>query len=344
MSSTLRHTVAFRLTAHDRERLDELARADGLSASEFARRAVLRVADVSSKAIEAATQRGRDEMRPQIAQLVEAASQMRSQITRSQASERSLHRRLTQAPEELMVAARQLVDATPRCQVAIVTCWARMDRHDRCKAIPLIATAVAVEADRAVATIGFNETSWEALAELVDRLEWLMTALTPDSGLPLAISADRRRPEWAPLEASVLKIAVRRDVHERRSNERRAEALAADTAKTASDADGASATDGDGVLPATLRAAIEMAVREAVGVTSEATEIRAISAPEVGETTAAASRSSAMSLARSVTSRMTNHPPGLRVRLGETPGRVQRPGSAPGYWDAAGRHRGWPRP
>jgi len=285
LSPELRHTIAFRLASPDRERIDDLARGEGISTSEFARRAIFGGLDASTSAMDEATERGRDELRPQIAGLEEEMTRIRSLLGKSRASERVLYQRLTLAPDELTMAAQQLVIGTPGCQVILATCWSRMDSHDRCKAIPIIATIVAAEVDRVIATHRFKDADCERVDELVSRLQWLMEALTPDSGRPFASTSERRRPEWAPLETSLRKAAewllrCRTVIHEREP-----EPLVTGVGEMGTtEAKGATATEG-GAITTELRAAIAAEARAAM-----TTEVREAIATTVNDAVASHAR------------------------------------------------------
>jgi hypothetical protein len=262
------HTIAFRLSGPERDHIDDLARGERITPSEFARRAVFGDLDAITDAMEEALERGRDDMRSQIAGLEEKLSRAQSLLTRSRASERDLYKRLTQAPDELTAAIQQLAAGTPGCQVIIATCWSRMDPHDRCKAIPIIATMAAAEVNRVTASLRFNDADCESLGELVSRHEWLMEALTPDSGRSFASAGERRRPEWAPLETSLRRAAEWLLRCRSAIRDRETESLATDVGETStSDSDAAIATQDGGAITTEVREAIATEVREAIATT-----------------------------------------------------------------------------
>jgi hypothetical protein len=251
------HTIAFRLSGPERDHIDDLARGEGITPSEFARRAVFGDLDAITGALEEARERGRGDMRPQIAGLEEELSRAQSLLTRSRASQHDLYKRLTQAPDELTATIQQLAAGTPGGQVIIATCWSRMDPHDRCKAIPIIATMAAAEVDRVIASLRFNDADCESLGELVSRLEWLMEALTPDSGRSFASAAERRRPEWAPLETGLRRAAEWLLRCRSAIRDRETESLAIDVGET-------STGDSDAAMPTKDGGAITTEVREAI--------------------------------------------------------------------------------
>jgi hypothetical protein len=284
------HTIAFRLTAVERERIDDLARGEGITTSEFARRAVFGGLDVSASAMEEATELGRDEMRPEIGRLEEHLSRTQTLLAKSRASQHDLYERLTQAPDELTAAAQQLVVGTPGCQVTLATCWSRMDRHDRCKALPIIATIVAADVDRVVRTLRVKDADDDRVSELLDRLDWLMDALTLESGGPSALAGRTRRPEWAPLEASVRRAAEWLLRCRTVMNHRETEVLATDGGETStSEADEAIGAEGDGAIATMLREVVANEVRAALATVREtvATDFREAMLFEADRTRAA---------------------------------------------------------
>ena len=202
-----RQTIAFRLTSSERVRIDALARSAGISTSEFARQAVFGGLEAGTSAMDEAREHGRDGMRPQIGKLEEELSRTQKLLARSRESERELYRRVIRAPTELIIEARHLVAGVPGSQVTLAWCWSRIDYHDRCKIVPILATVVAAEVDRAIGELRVNEDDVDWALGLLDRVGWLMDALSPDSGRPYAPMDRKRRPEWEPLEASFIKGA-----------------------------------------------------------------------------------------------------------------------------------------
>jgi hypothetical protein len=217
--------------------------------------------------MEEATERGRDELRPEIARLEEELSRTQSLAANSRASERVLYKRLTQAPDELTAAAQQLTVGTPGCQLILATCWSRMDVHDRCKAIPIIATQVAGDVDRLIATLRVKDAMGDRIPELLDRLEWLTDALTTESGRSYAIADRTRRPEWAPLEASRRKavewlLRCRQVIHEGEAT-----AQVTDVGEMPTPEPRAITTEVREAIAAEARAAMTTEVREAIATT-----------------------------------------------------------------------------
>jgi hypothetical protein len=206
-SDPRRQTIAFRLTSSEREGIDALARSERISTSEFARQAVIGGLQSCTSALDEARAQGRDDMRAEIDALENDLALMRKLAADSESSARDLYAQLTRAPDELLAAARQLVAGVRGSQVTLAIRWSRIDYHDRCKILPILATVVADEVDRVVAKLHVNEDHVDWGHGLLRRIEWLMVALTPDSGRLHAATDPKRRPEWAPLQASWIETA-----------------------------------------------------------------------------------------------------------------------------------------
>jgi hypothetical protein len=67
--------------------------------------------------------------------------------------------------------------------------------------LPIVAAAVAEDLDRAITALPVNRAAVHQGLDVLDRVAWLMSSLTTDSGSPFADTNRGRRPEWAPLEA-----------------------------------------------------------------------------------------------------------------------------------------------
>jgi hypothetical protein len=146
-------------------------------------------------------------MRPQIAKLEEELTQTEVLLAKSRETAQELHRRLFRAPADLVMEAQRLVAGGRDAQVMIAWCWSRIDHYDRCKIIPILATVVADELDRAIGELRVKVEDIDKALNLLDRVRWLMHVLTPDSGATYAPVNRGPRQEWEPLEASYLKGA-----------------------------------------------------------------------------------------------------------------------------------------
>jgi hypothetical protein len=194
-------TLAFRLTSAERERIDTLARSEGVSTSEFARRAVLGGVRASATALGEAREHGREVMRPQITALEDELVRTRKLVTDWRQNAGELYAQLERAPKDLLATARQVVVGVPGSQAALATYWSRIGRGDRSKILPIVAAVVAEDVDRAITALPVDWAAVQQGIDLLGRVEWLMGALTVESGSPFADTDRERRPEWAPLEA-----------------------------------------------------------------------------------------------------------------------------------------------
>ena len=194
-------TIAFRLTSSERKRIDGLARSEGISTSEFARRAVLNGVRVSATALDAATEHGREEMRPQITVLEDELVRTQELVAEWRQTAGELDAQLERAPKDLLATARQVVVGVAGAQASLAVYWSRIGRRDRSAILPIVAAVVAEDVDRAITALPVNRVAVQQGVDLLGRVAWLMATLTIDSGGPLADTDRERRPEWAPLEA-----------------------------------------------------------------------------------------------------------------------------------------------
>ena len=183
-------TLAFRLTSAERERIDTLARSEGVSTSEFARRAVLGGVRASATALGEARERGREEMGPQITALKDELVRTRKLVAdwREKASE--LYAQLERAPQDLLATARRVVVGVPGAQASLAIYWSRIGRLGRSAIIPIVAAVVAEDLDRAITALPVNLVAVQQGIDLLGRVEWLIGALTGRRQAVSATSSD----------------------------------------------------------------------------------------------------------------------------------------------------------
>jgi hypothetical protein len=187
-------TIAFLLTSSERERIDRLARNEGISTSEFARRAVLGGARVSARALGEAREHGREEMRQQITALEEELVRTRKLVADWRQNARELYAQLERAPNELLATAQQVVVGVPGSQAALAIYWSRIGCRDRSEILPIVAAVVAEDLDRAMRELPVNLVAIYRGWDLLGRVAWLMDVLTVESGhrMPTLIANDVR--------------------------------------------------------------------------------------------------------------------------------------------------------
>lgn len=238
-------TLSFRLTEAERQTIDTQARRLGLENSEFARRAVRDVATRSAEALADARREARAEVRQELGAFqdaldtaTEAAAAWRSKaeelegvefelsaartrvaslrefISLLQSQIEALTAKLYRAPEELVVAVRQLLAGAPDGRAEVARLWARIRRdpaYDREEAQPIIAAEV-IDAIESI-VVRFP-TDGEALARwpsLRRRIEWLFEGLRLDAGRESRRGAGGLDAVWKPVvEALDLADAERR--------------------------------------------------------------------------------------------------------------------------------------
>jgi hypothetical protein len=208
--------LGFRLTEAERQIVDTVARGVGLKTSEYARRVVLDVAGISAQALNAARDEGRAEVRRELAatqdaltranaasaawrRRAEALEQVELELSatrqrlasmtedyfllRSQAE--SLEEKLHRAPEELVVAVKELIAGAPEARAEVAQLWARIRPSpflDREQTLEIIAAQVA---DAIESIVTRFRTDGKAFAEWPNtrrRIEWLFEGLHLDAG------------------------------------------------------------------------------------------------------------------------------------------------------------------
>jgi hypothetical protein len=216
MAEPRSRTLAFRVTEAERQTIDSLARRVGLETSEYARRAALDVAVISAQALDAvrdecraavrreltATQdalartvgaydalRSRAEAlgqvelnllatRKRLASMAEACSLLRSEV---ETLEAALHR----APEELVMAVKQLIAGAPDARAEVAQLWAGIRTYpssDREQILPIIAAEVADAIESIVTRFPTNGDAFARWPVRRRRIEWLFDGLHLDAG------------------------------------------------------------------------------------------------------------------------------------------------------------------
>jgi hypothetical protein len=229
MAEPRSRTLGFRVTEAEGQTIDTLARGMGVKPSEYARLAALDVAKIKAHALSAARAEVRRELaatqdalaraavaseawqrraealgrvelelsatRESLAAMTEARSQFRS---KAESLEAKLHR----APEELVVAVKQLIAGAPDARAEVAQIWARIRPFpypDREQILPTIAAEVA---DAIESTVTRFRTHGEAFAEwptLRRRIEWLFEGLHLDAGRGFRRGGGRTEAAWKPV-------------------------------------------------------------------------------------------------------------------------------------------------
>jgi hypothetical protein len=140
-------------------------------------------------------------MRPQITALEDQLVRTRKLVADWRQNAGELYAQLERAPKDLLATARQVVVGVPGSQAALATYWSRLGRGDRSAIVPIVAAVVAEDLDRAISALPVSRVAVTQGVDLLDRVAWLVGALTIDSGSPFADTNRERCPEWAPLEA-----------------------------------------------------------------------------------------------------------------------------------------------
>ena len=225
--------LGFRLTEAERQIIDTVARGVGLKTSEYARRVVLDVAGISAQALNAAREKGRAEVRRELAATQDAltrataasaASRRRAEaleevelelsatrqrldsMTDSYSSLRSktksLEAILDRAPLELVMAVGQLIAGAPNARAEVARLWSRIRPYpsfDREEIQPIIAAEVV---DAIEAIVARFPTNGEAFAHWPDRrrrIEWLVEGLHLDAGKGFRRSGGSTDLVWKPV-------------------------------------------------------------------------------------------------------------------------------------------------
>ena len=212
MAEPRSRTLGFRVTEAEGQTIDTLARGMGVKPSEYARLAALDVAKIKAHALSAA----RAEVRRELAATQDAlargavaseAWQRRAEalgrvelelsatreslasmtetcfLLRSNA--KSLEAKLHRAPEELVVAVKQLIAGAPEARAEVTQLWARIRPspfRDREQTLETIAAQVA---DAIESIVTRFRTDGKAFAEWPNtrrRIEWLFEGLHLDAG------------------------------------------------------------------------------------------------------------------------------------------------------------------
>jgi hypothetical protein len=229
MAEPRSRTVAFRVTEAEGQIIDTLAHGVGLKASEYARRAVLDVARIKAQALEAA----RAEVRRELAatqdalaraaaasdawqRRAEALGQVEMELTatrqrlasateacfllRSQAE--SLEAKLHRAPEELVMAVKQLIAGAPDARAEVAQLWARIRPYpypDREEILTLLAAQVADAIDSIVTRFPTDGQAFAQWTNFRRRIELLFEGLHVDAGRGYRRGGGRPHEIWKPV-------------------------------------------------------------------------------------------------------------------------------------------------
>jgi hypothetical protein len=222
-------TLAFRVTEAERQTIDTLAREMGLEPSEYVRRAVLDIARIKTQSLEAARAEVRRELaatqdalamaavasdawqrraaalgrverelsatRDSLAAMTEARALFRS---KAESLELKLHR----APEELVVAVKQLVAGAPDARAEVAQIWARIRPYpypDREQILPTIAAEVADAIESSVRRFRTDGAAFAEWPNLRRRIEWLFEGLHVDAGKGYRRGGGRPDAVWKPV-------------------------------------------------------------------------------------------------------------------------------------------------
>jgi hypothetical protein len=229
MAETRSRTLAFRVTEAERQTIATLAREMGLEPSEYVRLAVLDVARIKTQCLEAARAEVRRELaatqdalaraavacdawqrraealgrvelelsatRDSLAAMTEARGLFRS---KAESLELKLHR----APEELVVAVKQLIAGASDARAEVAQIWARIRPFpypDREQILPTVAAEVADAIESIVTRFRTNGEAFAAWPTLRGRIEWLFEGLHLDAGRGFRRGDGRTAAAWKPV-------------------------------------------------------------------------------------------------------------------------------------------------
>jgi hypothetical protein len=233
MAEVRSRTLAFRTTKAERQIIDTVARGVGLETSEYARRAVRDGAMISAQALNAARDEGRAEVRRELAatqdaldratvasaawqRRAEALGQVESELgaTRQRLASmteacallrrkaESLEAKLDRAPEELVVAIKQLIAGAPDARTEVAQLWARIRPHpyfDREESQEIIAAEVADAIESIVTRFRTDGAAFAEWPNLRQRIEWLFEGLHLDAGKGFRGGGGRPDAVWKPV-------------------------------------------------------------------------------------------------------------------------------------------------
>jgi hypothetical protein len=229
MAEPRSRTLAFRVTEAEGQTIDTLARGMGVKPSEYARLAALDVAQIKAHALEAARAEVRRELaatRDALARIVEAydALQRRAKalgqvelelgatrqrlasmteacaLLRSKAE--SLEAKLDRAPEDLVVAVKQLIAGAPDARAEVAQIWARIRPYpsfDREESQEIIAAEVADAIESIVTRFRTDGETFAGWPNVRRRIEGLFEGLHLDAGKGFRRGAGRPDAVWKPV-------------------------------------------------------------------------------------------------------------------------------------------------
>jgi hypothetical protein len=229
MAEPRSRTLGFRVTEAEGQTIDTLARGMGVTPSEYARLAALDVTKIKAHALSAARAEVRRELaatreaRARIADAydvlqrrVEALGQVELELraTRQRLASKteacallrsnaeSLEAKLHRAPEELLVAVKQLIAGAPDARVEVAHIWARIRPHpyyDREESQEIIAAEVADAIESIVTRFRTDGQAFAEWPNIRRRIEWLLEALHLDAGKGFRRGGGRPDAVWKPL-------------------------------------------------------------------------------------------------------------------------------------------------
>jgi hypothetical protein len=217
------------VTEADGQTIDSLAQRVGLKTSEYVRLAVSDVATIKAQALAAARVEVRRELaatRDTLAKIVEAyeALQRKAEalgrvelelratrqrlasmteacaLLRSRAE--SLEAKLDRAPEELVVAVKQLIAGAPDARAEVARIWARIRPYpysDREECQEIIAAEVADAIESIVTRFRTDGKAFAEWPNLRRRIEWLFEGLHLDAGKGFRRGGGRPGAVWKPV-------------------------------------------------------------------------------------------------------------------------------------------------
>lgn len=154
---------------------------------------------VGSGALEQARQWGRDEATPLIEGLRGKVARLAQRSERWRSEAEWLAHRLAGAPEELLVAVRDVLDGHIGAKTTAVRCWSLIDSADRAAHLPILAALADERVDRWSTSPLTLIENLDEMGDLVERILWLSTLLTLHSGRTAVGAGALERLELSPL-------------------------------------------------------------------------------------------------------------------------------------------------
>ncbi|MHB8488114.1 MAG: plasmid mobilization protein [Candidatus Dormibacteria bacterium] len=229
MAEPRSRTLAFRVTEAEGQTIDTLARGMGVKPSEYARLAALDVAKIKAHALSAARAEVRRELaatRDALARIVdaydalqrkaEAHGQVELELSATRKSlvsmadsysllrskAQSLEAKLHRAPEELVVAVKQLIAGAPDARAEVAQIWARIRPYpsfDREESQEIIAAEVADLIESIVTRFRTDGKAFAEWPNLRRRIEWLFDGVHLNAGKGFRRGGGRPDAVWKPV-------------------------------------------------------------------------------------------------------------------------------------------------